>query len=198
MSIGKLAMTGRLDARVRRAKRASIWWKIRNFSNVWPGLWRHALAKALRMNHMLGTLHIVLRKATGEVINYGLASTQLVTDAFVEFMVDELQAETSVWGDFKYHDSGIGVTGANVADTDIETTDGEARATGTQLEGATAEIYKSVGTITYTSTKAITEHGLFSTLAAATLMDRHTFAAINVVNTDSIEFTYQLTCTSGG
>jgi hypothetical protein len=29
-------------------------------------------------------------------------------------------------------------------------------------------------------------------------MDRHTFAAINVVNGDSIEFTYELTCTSGG
>ena len=60
------------------------------------------------------------------------------------------------------------------------------------------EIYKSVGTITYTTTKAITEHGLFNIVTAGILMDRHTFTAINVVNTDQIEFTYELTVNDGG
>ena len=147
---------------------------------------------------MTGSLSLVHIKENGQRVNYGVVAYGLVTDAFVEFMVDQLQAETSVWGDFKYHDSGVGITGAAVGDTDIETTDGESRATGSQTEGATAEIYKSVGTIAYTTTKAITEHGLFSAATSVTLMDRHTFAAINVVNGDSIEFTYQLTCTSGG
>jgi len=159
---------------------------------------RHALAKTLGMNHMLGALYATLQKADGSIVNYGLVSTNLVTDAFVEFMVDQLQAETSVWGDFKFHDSGVGVTGAAVGDTDIETTDGETRPTGTQVEGASAEIYRSVGTIAYTTTKAITEHGLFSIVTAGTMMDHHVFAAINVVNGDSISFTYELTCTAGG
>ena len=122
----------------------------------------------------------------------------MITTAFVNYMVDELQAETTAWGDFKFHDSGVGVTSAAVGDTDIETTDGEARVTGTQIEGATPEIYKSVGTITYTSSLAITEHGLFNIVTAGILMDRHTFTAINVVNTDQIEFTYELTVTSSG
>jgi hypothetical protein len=55
--------------------------------------------------------------------------------------------------------------------------------------------------ITYDGTGgAITEHGLFSQTRAGggTLMDRSKFAAINVVATDSIQFTYELTLTAGG
>jgi hypothetical protein len=120
-----------------------------------------------------------------------------VTDAFVAFVVDQLQTETSVFGDFKFHDSGVGTTAENAANTAIETTDGEARATGTQTESA-ANAYRSVGTISYTTTKAITEHGLFNDVSAGTLMDRSVFTAVNVVNGDSIQFTYTLTLTAGG
>lgn len=143
-----------------------------------------------------GELSIVKIYANGHREDYGVVSRHLVTVAFVNYMVDNLVAETSAWGDFKYHDSGVGTTPAANTDTDIETTDGESRASGTQLEGASANIYKSVGTISYTSTKAITEHGLFSSAASTTLMDRHVFAALNVVSGDSLEFTYQLTCTA--
>jgi hypothetical protein len=52
---------------------------------------------------------------------------------FVVFVVDQLQTETSQFGDFKYHDSGVGTTAENVTNTDMETTDGESRATGTTL-----------------------------------------------------------------
>ena len=135
---------------------------------------------------------------TGRRTDFGIVSRRVITTAFVNFMVDQLQAETSVWGDFKWHDSGVGTTAAVIGDTDIETTDAEARVAGTQVEGATAEIYKSVGTITYTTTLAITEHGLFSIVTGGTLMDRHVFTAINVVNTDQIEFTYELTVNDGG
>ena len=131
------------------------------------------------------------------MIDHGLVCMRVVTDAFVAFVVDQLQTETSVFGDFKYHDSGVGVTAENVTDTDIETTDGESRATGSQTEGATANIYKSVGTIAYTSTKAITEHMLFNASTGPTGMDRTKFTAINVVNGDSIEFTFELTLTAG-
>lgn len=190
--------TGSLKTKVIRRPKASVIWKIKNFPNVWSGLWRHELAKLLNMNHMTGRLSVLHIKKDGTVIDYGLVSTKLVTTAFVNFMVDQLQAETSEWGDFKYHDSGEGTTGAAVGDTDIETTDGESRATGTQTEGASANIYKSVGTISYTTTKSITEHGIFSQSTGTTLLDRHTFTSIGVENGDSIEFTYELTCTAGG
>jgi len=193
-----LVLNGKVRMRKRTIPGPGALWKLSNLHHVWKGIGRHTIAKILNMNHMLGSLYAVLHRADGSAVNYGLISTNLVTDAFVEFMVDQLQTETSQWGDFKYHDSGVGTTGAAVGDTDIETTDGESRSTGSQTEGATAEIYKSIGTISYTSTKAITEHGLFSQSTGTTLMDRHVFSAINVVNGDSIEFTYQLTVSSGG
>jgi hypothetical protein len=146
---------------------------------------------------MTSQLAAVLIKANGQRINYGVIGYRVITTAFVNFMVDQLQTETSAWGDFKFHDSGVGTTAAVVGDTDIETTDGESRATGSQTESA-ANVYRSVGTIAYTTTKAITEHGLFNASTGVTLMDRHVFSAINVVNGDSIEFTYDLTVNSGG
>jgi len=194
----QLGFSGKLGARRIAAPGPGVLWKLRNLPNVLPGVSRHALAKALGMNHMLGALYATLRKADGSVVNYGMISTNLVTDAFAEYMVDELQAETAEWGDFKFHDSGVGVTPAAVGDTDIETTDGETRSTGTQIEGASAEIYKSVGTISYSSGKAITEHALCSIVTGGTMMDHHVFDVINVVNGDSIAFTYELTVTSGG
>jgi hypothetical protein len=122
---------------------------------------------------------------------------RVVTNAFVAFVVDQLQTETSVFGDFKYHDAGVGTTDPVAGDTGIETTDGESRVAGTQTESS-APVYVSVGTISYTSTKAITEHGLFNDATTGTLMDRSEFAAINVVSGDSIQFTYSLTLSAGG
>lgn len=121
-----------------------------------------------------------------------------VTDAFVAFIVDQLQTETSAFGDFKYHDSGTG-TGAEAAgDTTLGTPCGDARDAGTQTEGATGNIYKSVATHTYDESLAITEHGLFNAAADGTLMDRTKFAAVNVANGEQIEFTFQITFTAGG
>lgn len=140
---------------------------------------------------------ITMLEATRERINYGVLSYRAVTTAFVTFLVDQLQTETSVFGDFKFHDSGVGTTAENVTDTAMETTDGESRATGTQTESA-ANAYRSVATISYTTTKAITEHGLFNDASAGTLMDRSVFSAINVINGDSIQFTYTFTVSAGG
>jgi len=127
----------------------------------------------------------------------GVIARKKVTDAFVAHLVDSLQNQTSTPIDtFKYHDSGTGTNAENKTDTALQTPCGEARDTGTQIEGATGNIYKSVATHTYAGSFAITEHGLFSASSAGTLMDRSVFAAINVVATDQIEFTYQLTCTS--
>jgi hypothetical protein len=178
-------------------------WKIRNalrwsYIKGWAAkVIGVPIAKAFGLATMIGELRAVLLRHDGIAIDYGVLGRQKVTTAFCTLMVDQLQTETSVWGDFKYHDSGIGTTGEAAGDTDIETTDGESRATGTQTESS-AVVYVSVGTISYSTTKAITEHGLFNTAATATLMDRTVFTAINVVNGDSVQYTYSLTCTAGG
>lgn len=121
-----------------------------------------------------------------------------VTTAFVDFIVDQLIAETSVFGDFKYHHWGTGVVAENVTDVGMGTAGAEARATGTQVE-TDHDTYKSVGTLTCDATgKAITEHGLFNAATSVTLMDRTVFAAINVVVGNQIEFTFEISFTAGG
>lgn len=124
-------------------------------------------------------------------------ATKCVTDVYVALLVDDLQAAQATHSDFKFHGSGTGVVAEAAGDTTLGT-EVETRDTGTQAEGATANIYKSVATHTYGSSLAITEHGLFNVVTAGTLMDRSVFSAVNVANGEKIEFTYQLTVSSGG
>ncbi len=199
---GNIGIRGGVTARLIQRERAPLSWRVRNTMRVafvvgWLGYHLgHLYSKVFGAPVMLGRLDAVIKRRDGSVINYGCVGYRVVTTAFVTFVVDQLQTETSVFGDFKYHDSGVGVTAENVANTAIETTDGESRATGTQTESA-ANAYQSVATIAYTTTKAITEHGLFNDPTAGTLMDRTVFSAINVGNGDSIQFTYTLTLTAG-
>ena len=169
--------------------------------SFWVGWAQHYLSQfavaAFGGMAVTSRLSAKLFKADGSVTNLGVLGYRSVTTAFVTFVVDQLQTETSVFGDFKFHDSGVGTTAENITDTTMETTDGESRATGTQTESA-ANAYRSVGTISYTTTKAITEHGLFNDATTGTLMDRTVFSAVNVVNGDSIQFTYTLTISAGG
>jgi len=98
---------------------------------------------------------------------------------------------------FNYHDCGTGNVAAAIGDVALGATYGGARAAGTQSTPAAGQ-YRSVGTINFTGNAAVTEWGLFSAANAGVLWDRRVFAAINVQNGDSIQFTYTLTCNAGG
>ncbi len=129
----------------------------------------------------------------------GVILIGIVTTVGVNYMATDFASGgvTPTISGFKFHDSGIGTTAAVIGDTDIETTDAEARVSGTP-SNPSANQYRTVGTIAYTTTKAITEWGLFSVITGGTLWDRRVFSAINVVNGDSIQFTYTLTVNAGG
>lgn len=204
MAQGTLSISGTLAARLIHPKRAPLLWKVKNFRNVWPGLWRHELARLTKSNHMLGTLRAVKYGADGKVTDYGLVSARQVTTDFCEFIGAQLITETSVFGDFKYHETGTGGGAEDPANDSLTFSTemvGDVRGTGTQVQGSSTVKYKSVATITYDGAGgAITEHGLFNDTRAAggVLMDRHLFGAINVVAADSIAFTYELTLTAGG
>ena len=191
------------DDLVARKRGPGLGWKLRNMTR--PNYIKTAigwhfivpLANKFGIMTTMGQVRAVLHRADGSVIDYGVLGRAVITTAWAEFFVDQLQAESTVIGDLKFHDSGIGITAAVIGDTDIETTDAESRATGTQVE-STSVIYESVGTIAYTSGLAITEHGIFTASTGVTLCDRTVFAAINVVNGDSIQFTYDYTVATGG
>lgn len=203
MAQGSMLMGGELGIKANLLQKAPLTWRVRNAlrPGYWVGWAENQAAKIFTgltgIPTLTAELSVQLNKRDGTRIDYGVVGYRVVTTAFVNFVVDQLQTETSVFGDFKFHDSGVGSTAENVANTAMETTDGETRVTGTQTE-TSANIYQSVGTISYTTTKAITEHGLFNDVSAGTLMDRTVFSAINVVNGDSISFTYSLTISSGG
>lgn len=199
---GSMEMAGVLGVRKIGATRAPWDWRVRNGLRLafWLGLlgvmWAQMLSRFTGIPTLTSELRVMVRRRDGSRVDYGPVGYRVVTTAFVNFLVDQLETETSVFGDFKFHDSGVGTTAENAADTAMETTDGESRVTGTQTE-ASANQYRSVGTISYSTTKAITEHGLFNDASTGTLMDRTVFSAVNVVNGDSIQFTYTLTVNSG-
>lgn len=143
----------------------------------------------------VGRLHAVHMRGGVPLKDYGLVSTKVVTDAGVAFLVDAMQGtvEPEI---LRFHASGTGTTAESAAQTAL-VTEVATRVSGTLAEGASANIYRTVATIPYTSTLAITEHGIFSASSAGTMLDRSLFSAINVINGDSIQFTYELTFPSG-
>lgn len=98
-------------------------------------------------------------------------------------------------------------------DTAMVTDSGVTRVAGTQ-SNPTATQYRSVATLSFVSSLAIVEWGLFSASSAGTLWDRRWFntagapstvasaalvaAPINVISGDSIQMTYTLTISAGG
>jgi len=125
--------------------------------------------------------------------DFGCVGHKVITTAFATFIVDQLQAESSIFGDFKYHQIGTGSTAESAANT-VLVTPVEAVTTGSQTE-TSAKVYKTIASISITGTRALVEHGLFNnaTPASGTLMDRTVFAAVNLVSGDTFEATYQLT-----
>lgn len=146
----------------------------------------------------LGELSAVVRR-NGREVDLGVVSRRVVTTAGVNYLRDDFNAAAggADIGNFNYHDSGTGTGAEAIGDTGLGTPAGPARVAGTQSAPASKQ-YRTVATIAYTSSLAITEHGIFSASSGGTLWDRSVFAAINVVNGDSIQFTYTLSIADGG
>lgn len=142
----------------------------------------------------------------GRVLEYGIASYRVVTDTGVAFIVDALHAAATI-ANLKYHGFGTGTTNESAAQTALVTeltteyaTD-NTRPTGSQGEGASANIYQTVATLDPDSAVAITEHAIFdqASNAGGTMLDRSKFSAINLAASgDTLATTYELTLTSGG
>ena len=143
----------------------------------------------------VGRLTAVKISADGTRTDLGLISTKVVTTAGVGFIVDAFQNSVEL-ETMKYHGCGTGAVAESSSDTTLGT-EAATRATGSLTEGASANIFKTVGTWASDGSYAITEHGVFSASTVGVLLDRSVFAAINVISGDSIEFTYELTFPAG-
>ena len=154
--------------------------------------------KPIGIVSITSSLALRVFRRDGSFEDRGIVSTRKVTDDFVGLLVDALQGLAVDYDTFKYHDSGTDNTPEAAADDALKAPCGDARTEGTQIEGATGNIYKSVATHTYGGSYTIVEHGLFNAAAAGVLMDRSVFTGVVVASGDKIEFTYQLTFTAGG
>lgn len=157
---------------------------------------------------MYGRLSHRVIRGDGRVQEYGIAGYKVVTTAFVNYLVDALQADQA-FESFKYHGWGTGGSAEAVGNTGLTTeftteyVTNSTRETGSQTEGASANIYRTVATFDPDSgtTLAVTEHGVFlAATGATTLMDRTLFSAINLVvaDGDTLVSTYDLTASAGG
>lgn len=206
---GKAILSGKLSYKVMKAPGPGLAWKLRNnlrwaFIQGW--LAYHLapiIGRLLGFATITSRLQVRLHRADGSWLNYGTVCYRVVTTAFVNALATALHTQASP-GNLYYHAIGTGVTGAAIGDTGMGTEltteynpDGT-RPTGTHT--ATNNVYESVGTITIDSgTPAVTEHGVMGAASgAATLIDRHTFSAVNMASGDSFVATYQLTLTAGG
>jgi len=185
-------------------------WRLKNFPNLWRGLWRALTARIFGLANFYGALSLVKIRKDGTIIDYGLASFRSVTDTGVGYIVDAFQPATSIeLENMKFHGVGTGTNAESTANTSLQTEEStqynpdNTRPTGTTTEGASANIYRTVATYSPDSggTRAITEHGIFSQAATGggVLLDRSVFSAVNLVaGSDSLQATYDLTFTSGG
>jgi hypothetical protein len=181
--------------------------RTRNLRNLWRGAWRKAVATKLGVGHMTGALWMTKIRGDGTIVPLGLASLRVVTDAGVAFIVDAFQNTTEL-ENLKYHGYGTGTTAeaasqtALVTELTTEYNPNSTRPTGTTTEGASANIYRTVATLTPDSgTPVLREHGIFSQAATGggTMLDRTLFAAVTLDSSvgDSLQTTYELTFTSG-
>lgn len=183
-------------------------WRARNLQNLRRKLLRILIAEKLGIPFLQSDLFLEKIFGNDRRLFLGLASLRVVTDDGVAAIVDAFQNTVEV-ENFKFHGFGTGTGNEAAGDTALGTeltteyaTD-NVRPTGSQTEGATANIYRTVGTLSPDSggTLAITEHGIFSQAATGggILLDRSKFAAVNLVaGADSLQATYDLTFTSGG
>lgn len=155
---------------------------------------------------LLGTLYLTKLDREGRPTFLGLAGARVVTDAFADLLVDSFQdTESNLLDEFVYHGVGETNTAEDASDTDLlaelttEYDSDNTRATGSQTEGASTNIFRTVGTNTFDASVALVEHGIFNnaTVGSGTLLDRTVFAVVNLGSGESLQSTYDLTITAG-
>lgn len=180
-------------------------WRLSNVRNLWRGARRIAAARAMGIGHVYGALFVTVTRGNGDVVPYGLASLRVVTDVGVGYIVDAFQNSVEL-ENMKYHGYGTGSTAESASQTALVTelttqyASDSTRPTGTTTEGATANIYRTVATLSPDTggTIAVTEHGIFSAASSGVMLDRSVFSAVNLVaGSDSMTTTYDLTFPSG-
>lgn len=206
--IGEANSHGDLGIKV-NGKNPGLMWKFENYMLNKYGFdaatQARKIARETGIPVIITSLRAILTRENGDKIDYGLLSERVVTDVGADKIAKAFNGAVGyTLSNFNYHGVGTGTTAEAAGDTALVTESttvlnpDSTRATGTQSNPASKQ-YRSVGTVTFDGSAAITEHGIFSQAATGggDLLDRSVFSAINVASGDSIQFTYTLSIVSG-
>lgn len=207
---GTMDVSGVVKTRLINCPQAPLSWRLKNmlrpsFVTGWLAVQAARLFSGLtEIPTITSELQIRVRKANGDWIDYGVVCYRVVTDAGVAFLVDDWDGSVTDISNMNYHGVGTGTTAEAAGDTALVTESttvlnpDSTRATGTRTQPAANQL-RTVGTLTFDGSAAITEHGILSQAATGggTLWDRSVFSAINVASGDSIQATYTCTINSG-
>ncbi len=94
----------------------------------------------------------------------------------------------------KYVGMGTGAGTAAITDTTLFT-EVESRTSGTQSQQTTtttSDTYRVTGTVTATTSRAVTNAGVFDASSSGNLLVKGDFSTINLATNDSIAFTFNL------
>jgi hypothetical protein len=192
----------------KRALAERVMWQERNSENFERSLAAASAAEQAALGGavaIIGNLWLAKIDRAGVQHDLGLASCRVVTTAGVNYVIDAFQNLVEL-ENMKYHGVGTGAAAEAVGNTALTTelttqySVASTRPTGTTGEQAgNANVYETVATITVSSPVALTEHGIFSQAAVAggTMLDRTTFAAVNLASSESLQATYQFTMVAG-
>lgn len=184
-----------------------LFWKLRN--RIRPGFWIGGLfvlfAKFLTWFTGIPTITSRLSAKlirNGKVYNLGPLGFKVVTTAGVGYIVDAWQGSVSLSA-MKYHTCGTSSVAEAVSDTALgaECTNvinpDSTRSAGSLSESA-YNILQTTANITFDGSASLREHGLLNASSGGVLFDRTVFAAVPVIASDIMQFTYTCTFNSGG
>lgn len=148
-----------------------------------------------------GFLSAVVDKVDGTRRDYGLISVKEVTSQFADHLVTCMRGVDTEINTFNQHKMGAGSTAETSSHTALVSPQAGAQAVGGATAGtigATANIYRSVGTLTAGSAYGCREHGVFNASTGGILLDRSVVTNIDLNTDDQVTWTYELTVNAGG
>ena len=152
------------------------------------------------------SLRLVYLPLNQPAVDLGIVSRKKFTSSAATFIAARMSGVSAAnIANFNFHGLGTGVAAESNANTALGTeltteyAVNNTRPTGTQSTPGSTNIYQTVGmnTLDAAGPTAITEHGIFdqASNAGGTLLDRSVFSAVNLMNGDGLQSTYQFTIT---
>lgn len=178
-------------------------WRAANVPHLARGHERVVTARSNGLPHIYGLLWLSKRQRDGTIVDYGLASMRLVTNAGLTWLVQCFLGEEDILS-LQYHGIGASDIPESPEDEDLVDELGQnypiedLRAVGSSTE-VNDTTFRSVGNCQVADDVSVREHGVFThgTVGQGVLFDRSTFTTVPLEAGEAIQMTYDLVLSAG-